>query len=385
MLYFLCKTILHRRNGYSITAQNPSIPLSSFLRYLSSDANQLSFTVSYLINTCGLSPESALSTSKYCRLKTPEKSDLVLSIFKNLGFKKHQISYIIVRWPLMLLSKPERTIIPKFEFFRSKGASNSDLVRIFGCCPWVFKRSLEKHLVPSFNFFRDLLKSDEKTLAAIKRCPSILLRRLEDQVIPAIDILRENGVPEANILHLIHYHPLKLQKNPDKFKKTVDEVREMGFRPSKLHFVIAVMVLAGLRKSKWESKVDAYKRWGWSNEDVITAFGKYPLCMTISEDKIMAVMDFYVNKLGLDSSVIANRPVLLSLSLKKRLVPRGSLIQFMSSKGLVKIDSHITVLCERPEKFFMEKFVDRYKEAPQLLKLYNELKQQGEQQQEIKR
>lgn len=380
MFYFLCKTILHGRNGYSITAQNLSIPpLSTFLRYLTSDASQHSFIVSYLTNTCGFSPESALSASKFYRLQTLDNAVLVLSIFKNLGCSKFHISYIILKLPRILASNPERTIIPKLEFFRSKGASNSDLVRIFSCCPWILERGLEKQLVPSFNFFRDLLQSDQKTIAAVKCCPSILLCRLEARVIPVINILRENGVPEANILHLIRYHPMRLHTNPDNFKKVLEEVRLMGFSPLKVHFVLAIVVVMGVRKSVWENKVDVYKRWGWSNEDVITAFGKHPFCMRISDDKIMAVMDFYVNKLGLDSSVIVNCPVLLALSLKKRIVPRGSLIQFMSSKGLVKIDSHIATLLKHSEKNFIEKFVNRYEEAPQLLKLYSELKQQGEQ------
>ncbi|KDP40555.1 hypothetical protein JCGZ_24554 [Jatropha curcas] len=320
--------------------------LSFSLRCLSIAANQNSFTVSYLINTCGLSPESALSASKHVQFETPDKPDLVISYFQNLGFSKAHISSIIRRYPRTLSSNPEKFIFPKVEFFRSKGASTPDLVRIFVSNPWILKRSLENHLIPTFNFFRDLLQTDQKTISTIKLSPGIMARRLESEMIPNINILRENGVSEANILLVLRYHAQKLGRDAKMFKKIVDEVNEMGFDPSKSQFVLAIIALRGISKSTWDEKVEAYKRWGWSDEDIGTAFGKYPWCMTISTDKIMAVMDFYVDKLGLDSSVIANRPVLLSLSLKKRLLPRASVIQYLSSKGLVKIDSRIARLFE---------------------------------------
>ena len=107
--------------------------------------------------------------------------------------------------------------------------------------------------------------------------------------------------------------------------------------------------------------------------------------MTLSEAKVNAQMDFYINKLGLESSVIAHRPLLLSFSLEKRLVPRALVIQFLSSKGLMKMDSGITKLFECTEACFIEKCISCYEEAPQLLKLYNEKldlsKQIGDQQQ----
>ncbi|XP_050235223.1 uncharacterized protein LOC126683390 [Mercurialis annua] len=387
MVYILSKSILCRKNGFFITTQNPSIVplLSSCVRYLSMDTNQSSVIVSYLINSFGLSPESALSISKSVNFEKPGKPNLVLSFFKNLGFSVPQISKIISRCPTIFFSdQPEKTIFPKVEFFRSKGASSADLIKIFTIYPWLLKRSLENQLAPCFEFFRGFHQSDEKTITAIKRYPSILSRRLEADVVPNINVLRDNGVPASNILLLIHYHPQKIGMEADKFRKTFEDVREMGFNPSKSQFVLAIIALTGTSRSMWDRKVDAYKTWGWSDEDIHRAFGKSPWCMTLSEDKIMAVMDFYVNKLGLDSAVMVNRPLLLSLSLKKRLIPRGSVIEALSSKGLIKIGCGVTKLFECTEEQFIQKCIECYEEAPELLKLYNEKldlsKQIGDQQ-----
>lgn len=58
--------------------------------------------------------------------------------------------------------------------------------------------------------------------------------------------------------------------------------------------------------------------------------------MLTSEAKIMAVMDFLVHEMGFEPSLIVKRPVVLGLSLKKRIVPRGTFVLDLLSRGLVK-------------------------------------------------
>lgn len=88
----------------------------------------------------------------------------------------------------------------------------------------------------------------------------------------------------------------------------------------------------------------------------------------------MAVMDFYVNTMGWESSRIARRPKFVSLSLEKRIVPRCSVVQVLLSKGLIdKKHLGLATLLESTESSFLEKFVIRYNEqAPELLKLYQD-------------
>ncbi|XP_065868352.1 uncharacterized protein [Euphorbia lathyris] len=217
-----------------------------------------------------------------------------------------------------------------------------------------------------------MFQSDEKAIEVIKGNPWVLSNSLEAGMIPNINTLRENGVSASNILLLVSYHWVCIGSNPIRFRKIVEEVKEMGFDPLKSQFVIAIKVFTSVNKSKRDERIEVYKRWGWSNKDIITALKKYPLSFMVSEDKLMAVMDFYVNKLGLDYSVIVNCPTLLGFSLKKRLIPRGAVIQYLSSKGPVKSGASITSLFKCPERHFLEKYVKCHEEAPHLIKLYNE-------------
>ncbi|XP_065870776.1 transcription termination factor MTERF15, mitochondrial-like [Euphorbia lathyris] len=372
MFQFLCKKLLHSRNGSTVTPHNRSMVVSFSVRYLSSDSdNPHSFNLSYLTKTCGLSPKSALSASKTLQFESSEQPDSVVSSLEKFGFSKIQISEMIIKFPKMLCCDPTMTISPKLEFFRSRGASTPDLVTIFTTYPWIFRISLENRLVGNFNLLTDLLKSEYKAIELIKRNAGVLNASLEVALIPNINTLRENGVPASSILLLIHANWVSIGANPVKFAKILEEVKKMGFNPVKSQFVFAIIALTGLSKSKRDEKVAIYKRWGWSDEDIITAFKRLPSILSISEDKLMAVMDFYVNKLGLHYSVIVSCPALLRYSLKKRIIPRGAVIEFLLSKGLVKLNSSITSLFTYSERRFLEKYVKCHEEAPRLIQLYN--------------
>ncbi|KAI6693080.1 hypothetical protein NL676_020790 [Syzygium grande] len=190
-----------------------------------STSNRPSFAVSYLVNSCGLSPESALFVSERVNFETSARPDAVIDVFKNHGFSQSQISGIFRKWPRLILASPERTLLPKLKYLRSVGFSGSDLVKLITAAPYVLTRSLEKHLIPNFT-----------------------------------------------------------------------------------KFAVAMLAVVGMSESTWERKFDAYGRWGWSRDDAMRAFVKIPWCMTLSEEKIMEVMGFFVKEMGFESSFLLRHP-----------------------------------------------------------------------------
>ena len=75
----------------------------------------------------------------------------------------------------------------------------------------------------------------------------------------------------------------------------------MGFNPSTMKFAKALHVLQAMSKSTWERKVNVYQKWGLSGDQICLAFRRNTWCMAVSEDKIMRVMEFLVNKMGMES------------------------------------------------------------------------------------
>ncbi|KAK3417895.1 hypothetical protein EUGRSUZ_H03880 [Eucalyptus grandis] len=339
-------------------------------------SNRTSFAFSYLVNSCGLSPESALFVSNRVTFETSARPDAVVNVFKSHGFSQSQISGIIRKWPPLILARPERTLLPKLKYLRSVGFSGSDLAPMITFAPYFLTRSLEKHLIPNFSRLRDFLGCNKSAVTAIRRSPRILLHGFEATVDRVVKILRDNGVRESSIMWLVKCHFRKLMKSHDHLKKIVEKTKGMGFDdPSAAKFAVAMLAVLGMSESMWERKLDAYSRWGWSKDDAMSAFVKRPWCMTLSEEKISAVMGFFVKEMGLESSFLLRHPTLMSLSLEKRIFPRCMVFKHLSSHGLMKTKFCLTTLLTISDKDFLVKFVTPHiREAPELLDIYREKK-----------
>ncbi|XP_059654580.1 uncharacterized protein LOC132301334 [Cornus florida] len=354
---------LHFLQNYSLSSS------SSTLKSTSTTSNQHSFIVDYLIKSCGFPPEKAFWASKYVNFKTPDQPDSVLAFFSSHGFTETQISVLIRRLPQVLMSDPEKTLLPKIVFFHSKGVSTEEIAKILTGAPRFLIRSLENQIIPSYNFFKKLLKSEEKVIAAIKHSGGCSLL----DAAPNIEVLRESGVPESNVVALFMSQPRAFVCSTDRSKEIVEEAKKMGFNPENVTFALAVNALRAMSKSTWEKKVEVYKKWGLSEEEILVAFKKTPWCMVVSEEKIMAIMDFFVNKMGLESSIVVRYPGLITQSLKRKIIPRCLVYEILLSKGLIKKDFGLNLMFVSTESYFLQKYVKKYEEeAPELLKLYQE-------------
>ncbi|XP_054806183.1 LOW QUALITY PROTEIN: uncharacterized protein LOC129308816 [Prosopis cineraria] len=249
-----------------------------------------SFTVSYLIKSLGFSQEAALNVSKKVRFQTSEKPDSVVSFFRSLGFSESLINDLIRKDPALLLCDPQKRILPKFEFFLSKGASNSDIAIMMHKSTRFLERSLANHIIPSYELLIRFFQTDEGAVDFIKGYPDILY---DTRAIQSINLLLKNGVSGTSVALIMRRRPRSLFCADDLIK-VVEEIKCLG-DPLSATFGVALLAKMCMSKSSWEAKVDVYKRWGWSEEAWSEAFRKQPHCMLASKDKIDAVMSFWSN------------------------------------------------------------------------------------------
>ncbi|XP_009361994.1 transcription termination factor MTERF2, chloroplastic-like [Pyrus x bretschneideri] len=336
--------------------------------------NHHDFTVNYLINSCGLSPQGAISASKRVKLRSPERADSVLSFLRSHGVSATQISKIVRSCPGLLNWNPEKTLLPKLEFFISLGVSREDLAKTLAYETHILATSLEKRILPTCQFLRNLLSEKNFVVLLKNGGLRIFSEGHSKNVAPNIEILREFGMPQSCISLLLAYFPRSLTQKPENFAKVVDEVKQMGFDMEKSRSVAAIKALSsGNSKSIWSRNCEAYKRWGWSEDDVLSTFKRFPPCMTKSEKKIMQVMDFLVNKMGWPQRSIVKCPTIVSFSLEKRIIPRCSVVKVLLLKGLIKEIENVSLyyVMNPTEKGFLQRFVVRYiDEVPALLSVY---------------
>ncbi|KAI4352330.1 hypothetical protein L6164_006593 [Bauhinia variegata] len=318
-----------------------------------------SFTVSYLIDSCGLSPTAAVQASKFVRFENPDKPNSVLSILRNYGLSEIQLSKLVKTSPKVLVADSETTLLPKMKFLQSIGVSNSDLPEILAVNPVLLFRSLNKCLIPLYRVLKSVLSNNEEVIKAFKFGYWHYSKGDMDNIVTNIKLLREVGVPQRFVSHLVTCYPSVAFFKHAKFDEAVKSVLEMGFDPSKSSFITAINVLVKLRQPLWESRLKTFERWGWSREMALSAFKKFPKFMITSEEKIGKVMHFLVNEMGYAPEDIARLPVVVTLSLKKRIIPRCSVVQTLKSKHLLKNDLRLGGFIILSEKKFSECFVSR--------------------------
>ncbi|XP_031248053.1 transcription termination factor MTERF6, chloroplastic/mitochondrial-like [Pistacia vera] len=330
-----------------------------------------SLTVSYLTNSCGLSLKSAVSASKFIQLKNTERADSVLRFLSDHGFTKTQISKVVRGFPLVISIDPAKTLSPKIEFFRSIGLSRNELADVIARSPKLLSSSLKNHLIPNYNFLKNVVIHDEKIVKVLKRMLWLFSLDLRGKNFgPNIALLKDIGVPQSRISFLVTHIPGAACSKHSKFCKVVNKVKEMGFNPTQTVFVMAVGAINQLKESVWESKLEVYRRWGWSEDEILAAFRRHPHCMQLSEKKITRAMDLLVNKMGWLSRDISKMPIILNYSLEKRIAPRCLVIQVLLSKGLIKENiCPSTYLCLVQSKF-IKRYVIKFQEVPELLDVY---------------
>ncbi|XP_026416129.1 uncharacterized protein LOC113311511 [Papaver somniferum] len=191
-------------------------------RDITSDSS--SFVVSYLINSCGLTQDKAISASKKIKFKTTSNPDSVLALLRTYGFTESHISRLIPKHPFILLSNPNETLKPKLEFFKSKGLYEIDLPDFISIGPTILRQSLNKGIIPSFDILKSIVQSDENVIKVISRNSWLVETNQVKRVMVNLELLRKEGVPETNFLKFLIHHPRTYAENANRFKEIVQKV-----------------------------------------------------------------------------------------------------------------------------------------------------------------
>ncbi|XP_025014945.2 uncharacterized protein LOC112536432 [Ricinus communis] len=355
-------------------SMNKSTSLFLKVRYFSTENldYKKSFAVSYLVNSCGFTSETAKTLSKWVHFDTPEKPNSVLMFFKDQGFNNSQISRIVKERPQVLLADPKSSLLPKLEFLRSMGASSSDLSIIVSKNAHLLCRSLERYLIPCCDILKSALVSDdEKVIKTLKRMSTFSMPKLLKYFTVNLSFLREIGVPLSAIPILVANYTMVMCRKVSKFTEGVEKLMKMGFDPSKQSFVWELPVFLLMSNKTWQHKVEVYRRWGISKDEFWSIFKKQPLCMNISEKNVMTKMHFFVCEMGWRPADIVRVPTVLCYNLEARIIPRCSVVRVLLLKGLIKDDIPVSSVLIASEKVFLKRFVMKHlEEVPQLLDLF---------------
>ncbi|CAE6075342.1 unnamed protein product [Arabidopsis arenosa] len=302
------------RVSVSIVQNAFAFTTKSFSSAIAKDVNPkgTTFTVTYLVESLGLTKKLAESISKKVSFEDKVNPDSVLNLLRSNGFKDSQISRIIRAYPRLLVIDAEKSLRPKLQFLQSRGASSSEFTEIVSNVPTILGKKGEKSISLYYDFVKDIME-DGKSL-----CHSWPEGKKGNKI-RNISVLRELGVPQRLLFPLVisNYQPVC---GKEKFEETLKKVVDMGFDPAKSTFVEALHVLYKMSEKTIEEKVNVYKRLGFSEVDIWASFKKWPFFLKFSEKKIILMFET-LKKCGLVEeeviSVLKTRPQCIRASEQK--------------------------------------------------------------------
>ncbi|PNT69630.1 uncharacterized protein LOC100846622 [Brachypodium distachyon] len=215
--------------------------------------------------------------------------------------------------------------------------------------------------IPRLEFYISLLGSYDKVEVALKTRLYILGRNIEKVVEPNTAFLQQCGLTACHIAKLIVRTEL-LTMEPERVKEMVARAEMLGVRRCSGLFMKALVIVCNFAPVNVSAKRDLLeKALGCSEAEYVR--GKAPGILSTSEGKLVQTIEFLKMEVMLDASYIARRPVMLSYSLERRLMPRHYVIQVLKAKELVTKDIDFYSVFALTEKRFVEKFLDRYNEC----------------------
>ncbi|KAK3040636.1 hypothetical protein RJ639_026957 [Escallonia herrerae] len=209
MIHLFRKTLQH---------SNPRI-LSSTTSYgclfsisTINSADPQSVTVSYLVNSCGLSLDSAISTANKLQIgpNTIDRADSVLKLLKSHGLTQTHIRSLVSKRPVVLLADPSKAVERNIELFSSLGLSGNHLAKVLKELPRILESS---NVNAAVELFKNHGFSQEQIAQMVLKRPHIFAFDPEKNLKPKLEFLCSLGIPKSKVARMVCGSPALLERS----------------------------------------------------------------------------------------------------------------------------------------------------------------------------
>ncbi|CAL9049829.1 transcription termination factor MTERF15, mitochondrial-like [Musa acuminata AAA Group] len=365
-LLFKAFTFIPRRRP-----ADAAVFLSTHSFSAASGAPQSSFMAEYLVSSCGFDPDEAAKASKLLgRIESRHQPDSVLGFFKSHGFDNAQMKRVLSVNPRWLLLDVEKTLAPKFRALLDLGFSCSDITHLVSSNNGVISHKSQT-ILSKIQLWQGLLGSKDLLMKICKRNRWFLGCSIEKTIQPNIEILRDCGITDQKLSMILRHRPLLITRNAETLKALISRVEGLGVARTSGMFLQTLSVLHCISEKNFKAHLEFFKGFGWSEDDFVAAFRKAPAIVAYSLKSLQRKMEFLVNETRCAPSYLAPRPRIFSMSLEKRLIPRYRILTGLKSRGVHIGNLQMITYMLYTEKKFLEEFVIRHTEFPELIELYN--------------
>lgn len=297
-------------------------------------------------------------------------------VFRRWGCSDADILQIFHRRPA-LRKVGLANLQSKLNLLSALGLNSSDLVKVINCRPRLFSCRINRCFDERLEFLLKLFGSREVVVKAITRNPSLLTYDFHNKMKPVIATYDELGVSRKDLIPMLLSRPTLIPRTSLNDGK-LDYIRKTGISKDSKMYKYVVTLIAISRIETIREKLANFEKFGFSEDEVFGLFGRSPLILTLSIDKVQRNMTFILGTMKLPASVVLGHPFLLFCNLEAVLKPRVLLagkIQDMDLIPQIKGPAMLRAL-RMKEKRFVKAFVNCHPKdvAYELTKFYSNAK-----------
>ncbi|XP_064941212.1 uncharacterized protein LOC135650480 [Musa acuminata AAA Group] len=320
-----------------------------------SSNHRSNFTLVDPLESCELPSKEAAKRAKdrICE-KELSSSSPSIEFFKQSGWSNAQVMKLMQREPRFLCAKAETVLKPRMRSLQDMGFSDTEIVQLVSSSPNVL---LLRDIQPRINFWRSLLGSNERLIKASRRNMFLLTSSLARKIEPNISLLRECGISEQCITQMVVRLPSLFCRTEKCIKEVIKHVEELGVSRDCKMFPHALLAVMALSRSRFDATFATLMSFGWSLPDWIAAFRRHPSIWSYSKKNLCDKMTFLMKEAGCELTYIIGHPVLLTLSLEKRLRPRYEVMNFLDENKLLDKGHNLLYVAKLSEEKFRNKFL----------------------------
>ncbi|CAL9118387.1 unnamed protein product [Musa acuminata var. zebrina] len=306
------------------------------------------------LHSCELSSKEAAKMAKdrICEKKLPSSSPSI-EFFKQSGWSDAQVMKLTRRQPKLIFANVETVLKPRMRSLQDMGFSDTEIFQLVSSCPTLL---CFRDIQPRINFWRSLLGSNERFLKACKRNLFILTSSLARNIEPSITLLREHGISDERIAHMVVTMPGYFGRI-DKLKEVIKYIEELGVPRDSGVYTYVLHVVVNVSRSKFDAMSVTLMSFGWSQPDINALFRKCPKIWTLSKKNICDKMTFLTKEAGCELTCISRYPMFLKYSLEKRLRPRYEVLKFLNQNKLLDREHNLPSVMIPNEEKFRKKFL----------------------------
>ncbi|KAJ1257592.1 hypothetical protein BS78_10G008300 [Paspalum vaginatum] len=344
-------------------------------RLLSTSTAASSFE-EYLVASCGLAPSQARKTAEKALKEASKASkkafqeisfsrafnpDAVLAVLYSVGLARADVAPVVAADPLFLRSSVTK-IERRLHALRDRvGLSPPQIARLL----LVGSRALRcSDIEGNVEFLISFYGSFDKVLVVVKRNAGLLTANVEKVIQRNIALFRQSGV--RGIDQLCSNAPWVLTFNLERVKEFLLRAEQLGVPLTSQMFKYALAVVTWNSREKIAARLEFMERiLGCSKSEISAAVSKQPVILGFSEESLLRKTEFLLNVVGMERVCVVKKPLLFTLSLEKRLIPRHSVMKVLEAKGLLSSNTNTRfyTLAAMAEKNFRLKFVDRHNDS----------------------